>query len=67
VAHFDRLHLDRCRFDAGVEILEHRGGGPTAGAHGEDHGGATGDDVAAGEHAGQVGGLGDRVGRHVAA
>ena len=39
----------------------------SAGAHGQDDGCATGDDVAAGEHPRQACGLVDRVGLHIAA
>ena len=49
-----------------AEVAEDGCGSPAPGAHGQDDRGPAGDDVAAGEHTRQVGGLGDRVGGHVA-
>ena len=51
---------------AAGQIGADRARGAAAGAHRQDHGGAAGDDVAAGEHARHAGGLGGRVGDDVA-
>src|ERR1035441_7629014 len=48
-------HLLWCIGFEDTQVFEHSLGGALAGAHGENHGGRAGDDVSAGEDAGQGG------------
>jgi hypothetical protein len=58
--------LDASAADVGFLVFADGARRAAAGTHGQDHGGAAGDDVAAGKHARQAGGLGGLVGHDVA-